>query len=98
MAKDVDYWVKKCKGCCTVKGSYVDPVVRGGSGIGSSLMDMLCIDFRKMDPSKNGKENVLVMMDAFSKLSSSTRSTCKNGSKGPNQQRVLNMWYSSENT
>ena len=30
---------------------------------------MLCIDFMKVDPSKDGKENVLVMTDAFSKFS-----------------------------
>ena len=32
-------------------------------------MDLLCIDFMKVDPSKDGKENVLVMTDAFSKFS-----------------------------
>ena len=31
-------------------------------------MDLLLIDFMKLDPSKTGKENVLVMMDAFSKF------------------------------
>ena len=32
-------------------------------------MDPLCIDFMKVDPSKDGRENVLVMTDAFSKFS-----------------------------
>ena len=32
-------------------------------------MDLLCIDFMKVDLSKDGKENVLVMTDAFSKFS-----------------------------
>ena len=32
-------------------------------------MDLLCIDLMKVDPSKDGKENVLVMSDAFSKFS-----------------------------
>ena len=32
-------------------------------------MDLLCIDFMKVDPSSDGKENVLVMTDAFSKFS-----------------------------
>ena len=31
-------------------------------------MDLLCIDFMKVDPSKDGKENVLFMMDAFLKF------------------------------
>ena len=32
-------------------------------------MDLLCIDFTKVDPSKDGKENILVMTDAFTKFS-----------------------------
>ena len=32
-------------------------------------LDLLCLDFTKVDPSKTGKENVLVMTDAFSKFS-----------------------------
>ena len=32
-------------------------------------MDLLCIDFMKVDPSKDGKENVLVMTNAFSQFS-----------------------------
>ena len=32
-------------------------------------MDIFCIDLMKVDPSKDGKENVLVMTDAFSKFS-----------------------------
>ena len=32
-------------------------------------MDLLCIDFMKVDPSKDRKENVLVMTNAFSKFS-----------------------------
>ena len=32
-------------------------------------LELLCIDFTKADPSKGGKENVLVLTDAFSKFS-----------------------------
>ena len=32
-------------------------------------MDLLCIDFNKVDPSKSGKENILVLTDAFTKFS-----------------------------
>ena len=32
-------------------------------------MDLVCLDFTKIDPSKTGKENVLVITDAFTKLS-----------------------------
>ena len=32
-------------------------------------MDLVCLDFTKIDPSKTGKENVLVITDAFTKFS-----------------------------
>ena len=32
-------------------------------------MDLVCIDFSKVDPSKDGKENILVLTDAFTKFS-----------------------------
>ena len=32
-------------------------------------MELLCIDFTKVDVAKGGKENVLVLTDAFSKYS-----------------------------
>ena len=32
-------------------------------------MDLMCIDFTKVDPLKDGKENILVLTDAFTKFS-----------------------------
>ena len=64
LLQDVTDWVKKCKWCQTAKGLYVDP-----NPAGNNSMDLLCIDFMKVDPSKDGKENVLLMTDAFSKFS-----------------------------
>ena len=32
-------------------------------------MDLLCIYFTKVDPSKSSKENILVLTDAFTKFS-----------------------------
>ena len=32
-------------------------------------MDLLCIEFTKVDPSKSGKENILVLTDTFTKFS-----------------------------
>ena len=32
-------------------------------------MDLLCVDFTKVGPSKSGKENILVLTDAFTKFS-----------------------------
>ena len=32
-------------------------------------MDLVCLDFTKIDPSNSGKENVLIITDAFTKFS-----------------------------
>ena len=37
--------------------------------IANNPMDLICIDFTKVDPSKDGKENILVLTDAFTKFS-----------------------------
>ena len=43
-------------------GHYVGPKANGP-------LDLLCVDFTKMDPSRDGKEDVLVLTDTFSKFS-----------------------------
>ena len=65
--QDVRNWVKKC--CQTAEGPYIDPNASLGSIIAKISMDLLCIDFMKVELRKDGKENVLVMTDAFSKFS-----------------------------
>ena len=37
--------------------------------IANNSMDLLCINFTKVDPSKSSKENIFVLTDAFTKLS-----------------------------
>ena len=37
--------------------------------VANNPLDLLCIDFLKIDLSKDGKENVLVLTDAFTKFS-----------------------------
>ena len=65
MCQDVNNWVKTCKRCKQAKGPYDDPNVKQGSLIANHPLEMLCLDFTMMDCSKDGKENVLVMMDVF---------------------------------
>ena len=40
-----------------------------GTIIADNPMDLLCINFTKVDPLKSGKENILVLTDAFTKFS-----------------------------
>ena len=68
MCQDATNWDKSCKGCKKAKGPHNDPNVKQWSLIANCLLDLLCLDFTKMDHSKDGKKNILIMMDAFSNL------------------------------
>ena len=69
MFQDVTYYVRNCPQCQMVKGDYVDLKTKLGTIIPNNQMDLLCIDFTKVIPSKSGKENILVLRDAFTKFS-----------------------------
>ena len=69
MYKDVAEDVRNNPKCLVAKGPCVGPKTKPGSIIANGPMDLLCVDFTKMDPSRDGKENVLVLTDAFSKFS-----------------------------
>ena len=69
LLQDSTNWVKNCMQYQTANSPYVDPDPPQGSIIANNPMDLLCIDFMKVDPSKDGKENVLVMTNVFSKFS-----------------------------
>ena len=66
MCQDVNNWVKTCRRCKKAKGPYHDPNMKQGSLIANCPLEILCLDFTTMGCSKDGKENFLVMMDAFS--------------------------------
>ena len=51
------------------KGDYTKPNTTLGVIIANNLMDLICVDFTKMDPLKGGKENILVLTNAFTKFS-----------------------------
>ena len=69
MAADTSNWVSQCSHCQVVKGNYTTPRPKIGHLESNNPMDLLCLDFTKIDPSRTGKENVLIMTDAFSKFS-----------------------------
>ncbi|MCG8626567.1 MAG: transposase family protein, partial [Proteobacteria bacterium] len=51
------------------QGNYTKPKPKIGNIESHNPLDLLCLDFTKIDKSRTGKENVLVMTDAFSKFS-----------------------------
>ena len=69
MFQDVTKYVKECPHCQIAKGDYTEPNTIPGVIIANNPMDLVCIDFTKVDPSKDGKENILVLTDAFTKFS-----------------------------
>ena len=65
--------------------------------IANSPMDLLCLDFTKVDSSKDGKENILVLTDAFTKFIQAFITLNQKAitiAKNTSGQMVLCLWYS----
>ena len=69
MFQDTINYVKNFPWCQTVKGDYTDPKTKPGTTIASNPLHVLCIDFTKVDLSKDSKENSLVLIVAFTQFS-----------------------------
>ena len=69
MTQDASSWVEQCRCCQVAKGDYNIPKPKYGHLITHNPLNLVCLDFTKVDPSKWGKENILVMTDAFTKFS-----------------------------
>ena len=69
MFVDTDRWLAQCVQCHIAKGDYTEPKTQQGTLTASQPLELLCIDFTKADPSKSGRENILILTDAFLKFS-----------------------------
>ena len=69
MNHDVTKYVTNCYWCHATKGHYTGPHTKQGFLVANNPLDLLCIDFLKVDPSRDGKENILVLTDTFTKFS-----------------------------
>ena len=69
MAKDAQNWVTNCHRCQIARGDYNQPIPKISHLEAHKPLDLVCLDFTKIDPSKTGKENVLVITDVFTKFS-----------------------------
>ena len=69
MNHDATEYVTNCHWCHVAKGHYTGPHTQQGSLVANNPLDLLCIDFLKVDPSRDSKENILVLTDAFTKFS-----------------------------
>ena len=69
MFTEVDNYLLNCEHCQFSKGYYTGPKTQMDSLTAKQPLELVCIDFTKADPSKGGKENILVLTDAFLKFS-----------------------------
>ena len=69
MVKDMQNWVTNCRHCQVTRGDYNQPKPKIGHLEANNPLDLICLDFTKINPSKSGKENVLVITNAFTKFS-----------------------------
>ena len=69
MSHDATEYVTNCHQHHIAKGHYTCPHTQQGFLVANNPLDLFCIDFLKVDPSRDGKENILVLTDAFTKFS-----------------------------
>ena len=69
MAKDAQSWVTGCHCCQIARGDFTQPRTKIGHLEANNPLDLVCLDFTKIDPSETGKENILIITDAFTKFS-----------------------------
>ena len=66
---DVTQYVTNCHWCHVTKGHYAGLQTQQGLLVANNPLDLLCINFLKVDQSRDGKENILVLTHAFTKFS-----------------------------
>ena len=87
MVKDAQDWVSKYCHCQIARGDYTQPKPKIRHLEAHNSLDLVCLDFTKIYPSKTGKENVLVITNTFTKFSlavctpnQTTKIVARNGS------------------
>ena len=69
MNQDITGYVTNCHQCHVTKGHYTGLQTQQRSLVINDPLDLFCTEFLKVDPSRDGKENILVLPDAFNKFS-----------------------------
>ena len=68
MPTDVKQWISECERCVVAKGPYLTAKTPMGSIIATKPLEVLAMDFTQLGPASDGRENVLVVTDVFTKL------------------------------
>ena len=68
MHADVKQWISECERCVVAKGPYLTAKTPMGSIIATKPLEVLAMDFTQLEPASDGRENVLVLTDVFTKF------------------------------
>ena len=66
---DVKRYVSQCQRCAVAKGPYHSTRTPLGSLLATKPLEVLAMDFTQLEPSSDGRENILVLTDVFTKFS-----------------------------
>ena len=92
MFADTGCWLSQCKQCHIANGDYTEPKTQQGSLVAHQPLRLLCVDFTKANIVKGGKENILVLTDAFSEYS---QAFVTNNQKSLTVTKILvEKWFS----
>lgn len=91
MARQVEQWCQQCERC--ILGKAVQPKVRAYQGTlqASRPHEILAIDFTVLEPASDGRENVLVLTDVFSKYSQAIPT--RNQKASTVAQVLVQQWF-----
>ena len=91
MDQYVTDYVTNSHQCYVARGHYTGLHTQRGLLVANNPLDLLCIDFLKVDPLGDSKENILVMTDAFTKFS---QAFATNSQKALTITKIIvNKWF-----
>ncbi|KAK3707424.1 hypothetical protein QZH41_002496 [Actinostola sp. cb2023] len=66
--QDIKQYISKCERCIVAKGPYLPVRTPMGSILTTKPLEVLAMDFTQLEPATDGRENVLVLTDVFTKF------------------------------
>lgn len=89
MTVDIEQYINKCQRCAVNRPNPVKPPM--GHLLATRPLETIAIDFMKLEKSSDGRENVLVISDVFSKYSIAVAT--KNQEAGTVAKVLVEQWF-----